>query len=108
MNVEVHLSFFYKQPVYKQLALRWQIGKQLSGLNPFPLSNRKTTDERKVELFLFSKRKVAVKLAVHHNSAISNASLGTFCQNIGTALVTNHLENVYFTELQELSFTCAL
>ena len=27
--------FFYKQPVYKQLALGWQIAKQLSGLNPF-------------------------------------------------------------------------
>ena len=28
--------FFYKQPVYKQLALGWQIAKQLSGLNPLP------------------------------------------------------------------------
>ena len=27
--------FFYKQPVYKQLALGGQIAKQLSGLNPF-------------------------------------------------------------------------
>ena len=27
--------FFYKQPVSKQLALGWQIAKQLSGLNPF-------------------------------------------------------------------------
>ena len=27
-------SFFYKQPVYKQLALAWQIAKQLSGLQP--------------------------------------------------------------------------
>ena len=60
MNVEVHLSFFYKQPVYKQLALRWPIAKQLSGLNPFPLSIKKTADERKVEFFHFSKRKVAV------------------------------------------------
>ena len=32
---------FYKQPVYKQLALAWQIAKQLSGLNPLSLSNNK-------------------------------------------------------------------
>ena len=30
---------FYKQLVYKQLALGWQIAKQLSGLNPLSLSN---------------------------------------------------------------------
>ena len=35
------LSFFYKQPVYKQLDLGWQIAKQLSGLNPLSLSNNK-------------------------------------------------------------------
>ena len=29
----LHL-FFYRQPVYKQLALAWKITKQLSGLNP--------------------------------------------------------------------------
>ena len=33
------LQFFYKQPVYKQLALAWKIAKQLSGLNPVSLSN---------------------------------------------------------------------
>ena len=32
---------FYKQPVYKQLALAWQIAKQLSGLNHLSLSNNK-------------------------------------------------------------------
>ena len=36
----LHLVF-YKQPVYKQLALTWQIAKQLSGLNPLSLSNNK-------------------------------------------------------------------
>ena len=36
----LHLVF-YKQPVYKQLALAWQIAKQLSGLNPLSLSNNK-------------------------------------------------------------------
>ena len=30
---------FYKQPVFKQLALGWQTAKQLWGFNPFPLSN---------------------------------------------------------------------
>ena len=33
--------FFYKQPVYKQLAVGWQITKQISGLNPLSLSNIK-------------------------------------------------------------------
>ena len=32
---------FYKQPVYNQLTLAWQIAKQLSGLNPLSLSNNK-------------------------------------------------------------------
>ena len=30
----LHLVFF-KQAVYKQLVIAWQIAKQLSGLNPF-------------------------------------------------------------------------
>ena len=34
----LHLVF-YKQPVHKQLALAWQIAKQVSGLNPLSLSN---------------------------------------------------------------------
>ena len=29
------------QPVYKQLALEQQVAKQLSGLNPYSLSNNK-------------------------------------------------------------------
>ena len=36
---EVHI--FYKQRVYKPLALGWQISKQLSGLNPLSISNNK-------------------------------------------------------------------
>ena len=33
---------FYKQPVYKELALGWQIAKQLSEFNPLlSLSNNK-------------------------------------------------------------------
>ena len=39
MVISIH--FFYKQLVYKQLALGWQITKQLSGLNPLSLSNNK-------------------------------------------------------------------
>ena len=35
------IYFFYKQPVYKQLAHRWQIAKYFSGFNPFSLSNNK-------------------------------------------------------------------
>ena len=40
---ELHLFFFSfdKQSVYKQLALGWQIAKQLSWLNPLSLSNNK-------------------------------------------------------------------
>ena len=41
----IHL-FFYKQPVYKQLALRRQIAKQLSGPGPFSLSNNKNYKEK--------------------------------------------------------------
>ena len=36
----MHLVF-YKQPIYKQLALGWQIAKQLLGLNSLPQSNNK-------------------------------------------------------------------
>ena len=35
------LSFFYKQPVYKQLALGWEIAKQLSEFNPVSLTHNK-------------------------------------------------------------------
>ena len=45
------LSFFYKQPVYKQLALGWQIAKQLSGLNPLSLSNNKNCRLEKSGVF---------------------------------------------------------
>ena len=34
--------FLYKQLVYKQLALGWQIAEQLWGLNPLSLCNKKT------------------------------------------------------------------
>ena len=40
-GIDLLYLFFYKQPVYKQLALAWQIPKQVLGLNPFSLSNNK-------------------------------------------------------------------
>ena len=39
--IRITLIFLYKQPVYKQLALRWQAATQLSGLNLLSLSNNK-------------------------------------------------------------------
>ena len=42
-------KLFYKQPVYKQLSLGWQIAKQLSGLKPLSLSNNKNYRIKKVE-----------------------------------------------------------
>ena len=43
-EIFLYTCFFYKQPVYKQLVLGWQIANQLLGLNPLLLSNNKTTD----------------------------------------------------------------
>ena len=45
------LHFFHKQPVYKQLALAWQIAKQLSGRNAFSLSNNKSYSLKKNGVF---------------------------------------------------------
>ena len=44
----LHLVF-YKQPVYKQLALAWQIAKQLSGLNPLSLRNNKNYNKATIK-----------------------------------------------------------
>ena len=60
----LHLVF-YKQPVYKQLALTWQIAKQLWGLNHLSLSNNKNYNLKKMEFFLCNKRKIAVKRTIH-------------------------------------------
>ena len=46
----LHLVF-YKQSVYKQLALTWPIAKQLSGLNPLSLSNNKNYSLKKNWVF---------------------------------------------------------
>ena len=45
--------FFYKQPVFKELTLGWQIAKQLSGLNLFALSNNKNYRLKKSGVFPF-------------------------------------------------------
>ena len=50
MFFKVHL-FFYNQPVYKQLALAWQIVKQLSGFNPISLGNNKNYRLKKSGIF---------------------------------------------------------
>ena len=82
-------TLFYKEPVYKQLAIQWQIAKQLSGLNLKYNNNYrnntatiKTTDSRKMELFLCNKRKTAVKLTIHQNSDFSKALLGEFSNHL--------------------------
>ena len=75
---EYTLFSFYKQPVYRQLALGWQIAKQLSGFNTLSLSNYKNCRLREVELFRFNKRKIAVKPTINQNSAVSKALLGKF------------------------------
>ena len=45
-GIDLLVFFFYKQPVYKQLAVAGKIPKQLSGFNPFSLSNNKTRLKR--------------------------------------------------------------
>ena len=50
----LHIKYLvqsYMQPVYKQLALKWQIAKQLSGFNPFSLSNNKNYRLKKSGVF---------------------------------------------------------
>ena len=44
--------FLHKQPVFKQLALGWQIAKHFSGLKLFPLSNNKNFKEQKSGVLL--------------------------------------------------------
>ena len=68
----LHLFF------YKQLALLWQIAKQLSGLKPLLLSSNENNRLEKSGIFLCNRSKMAVKATVHQNSAISKALLGKF------------------------------
>ena len=73
-----YTDFFYKQPVYKQLALGWHFAKQLSWFKPLSLSNNKNYRLKKSGVFLCNKRKIAVKPTIHQNSAVSKALLGKF------------------------------
>ena len=49
--VKKYTYSFYKQPVFKQIALGWQIAKQHSGFNPFSLSNNKNYRLKKSGVF---------------------------------------------------------
>ena len=71
-------TFFYEQPVYKQLALGLQIAKELSGLNPLSLSNNKNFTLKKNGIFFCNIRKIAFKLTIHQNLAVSKALFGKF------------------------------
>ena len=62
--------------VYRQVALGWQIAKQFSGPKPVLRSNNKNYRYRKLKFFLWNKRNIVVKLAIHQNSAVSKALLG--------------------------------
>ena len=75
---ELDIHFFYKQPVYNQLALRWQIAKQFSELNPLSLRNNNNCRLKKSGVFLCNKCKIALKPTIHQNSTFSKASLGKF------------------------------
>ena len=89
-------TLFYKEPVYKQLAIQWQIAKQLSGLNLKYNNNYrnnkatiKTTDSKKMELFLCNKRKTVAKLTIHQNSDFSKALLGEFSNHLPWISILN-------------------
>ena len=79
MQKPKYTYFFNKQPGYRQLALKWQIAKQLSGLNSLSVSNNKNCRLKKSRVFpLCNKYKTAVRPTIHHNSAASKALLEKF------------------------------
>ena len=69
------LNVFYEQPVHTEVALGWQIAKQLSGSKLFSLSSKKNYRYIKVEFFLCNKCKIVVKTTIHQNPAVSKALL---------------------------------
>ena len=69
---------------YKQLALGWKIRKQLSGFNLFSLSNNKNYILKKIGVFICNKRKLAVKLTIHQNSAVSKNIIGKNVKSLTT------------------------
>ena len=70
--------------LHLQLFLKWQIAKQLSGLNSLSLSNNKNYRLKKSRVFLNNKDKddnkdeIADKPTIHYNSTVSKASMGKF------------------------------
>ena len=66
MQKPKYTYFFDKQPAYEQLSLKWQIAKQISGLNPLSLS------------FFYNKNKTATRQTIHQNSGAWKALLGKF------------------------------
>ena len=66
------------QLIYTQLALGWQIAKQLSGLKPPSLSSNKNYSLKKSGVFSCIAGLTAVKPTIHQNSAVSKALLGKF------------------------------
>ena len=92
--------FLKKQPVYKQLALGWQIASQLSGLNPLSLSNNKNCWLKKSEFFLCTKRKIATEPTMHQNSVVSKAFLRKF---------SNHWSQIsILLYLNKFAFICCI
>ena len=76
MQKPKYTYFFNKQRGYKQLALKWQIAKQLSGLDPLSVSNNKNYRLKKSRVFpLCNKHKTAVRPTIQQNSAASKALL---------------------------------
>ena len=73
----IHL-LFYKQPVYKQLALGWKIAKQISELNLLSISSNKNYRLKKSGVFLCNKCKIAVTPKIRQNPAVSKELLGKF------------------------------
>ena len=66
MQKPKYTYFFNKQPGYKQLALKWQIAKQLSGINSLSVSNNKNYRLKKSRVFpLCNKHKTAVRPTIH-------------------------------------------
>ena len=79
MQERKYTYFFNKQPGYKQLALKWQIAKQLWGLKSLSISNNKNYRLKKSWVFsLCNKHKTAVRATIHQNSAASKALLEKF------------------------------
>ena len=81
--------FFNKQPVYKQLVLKWQIAKHLSGMNPLSLSNNRNYGFR-----ICNKYKTAVRPTIHQYSASSKVVLEKIWFGSWKSQVYNFVNNL--------------